>query len=165
VSFAYGPWVQHTTNLDNSTNCAEAPRKPAAILKSQFSRSRLLVRASDLSSDRRKLLVPVPGGENIKALLPPPAPRELDAISHAATGGREKAIAATAAVARLLPHPDLITRSLEYEATGSIVGLPDDASTTFGYVRALDHGLRMVRQLGGPRRLNLDFVRQLHRIP
>jgi Fic family protein len=98
----------------------------------------------------------------------------------------EKAIAATAAVAKLLPHPDLITRSLErreavlssqiegtqtdltqlleYEATGSIEGLPDDASTTLGYVRALDHGLRIVRQPRGPSRLNLDLVRELHRM-
>jgi hypothetical protein len=116
------------------------------------------VRASDLSPDRRKLLVPVPGRENIKALVPPPAPRELDVRSvMQPLLTAEKAIAATAAVAQLLPHPDLITRSLErreavlssqiegtrtvltqlleYEATGSADGLPDDASTTLGYVR------------------------------
>jgi Fic family protein len=98
----------------------------------------------------------------------------------------EKAIATTAAVARLLPHPDLITRSLErreavlssqiegtrtdltqlleYEATGSDEGLPDDAAITLGYVRALDHGLRAVRREGGPKHLTLDLLRQLHRV-
>jgi Fic family protein len=156
-------------------------------LKSELSISRLPVRASDLSPDRRKLLVPVPGRENIKALVPPPAPRELDVRSvMQPLLTAEKAIAATAAVAKLLPHPDLITRSLErreavlssqiegtrtdltqlleYEATGSIDGLPDDASTTLGYVRALDQGLRTARQPDGPRRLNLNLVRELHRI-
>ena len=98
----------------------------------------------------------------------------------------ERAMAETAAVARMLPQPDLITRSLErreavlssqiegtrtdlaqlleYEATGSGEGLPEDATVTLGYVRALDHGLRAVRREGGPRHLTLDLIRQLHRV-
>jgi len=72
------------------------------------------VRAADLSPDRRGRLVSVPGRENIKALVPPPCPRTLDAVPVVAPLiAAEKAIASTAAVARLLPQPDLITRSLE----------------------------------------------------
>ncbi|WP_428394991.1 Fic family protein [Lichenicoccus sp.] len=145
------------------------------------------MRAADLSPDRRKRLAPVPGREHVKALVPPPCPRTLDAAPvMAALIAAEKAIAGTAAVARLLPHPDLITRSLErreavlssqiegtrtdltqlleYEATGSDEGLPEDAQVTLGYVRALDHGLRAVRREGGPRHLTLDLIRQLHRV-
>ena len=145
------------------------------------------MRAADLSSDRRKHLAPVSGRENVKVLVPPPCPRTLDvAPVMAALIAAEKAIAGTAAVARLLPHPDLITRSLErreavlssqiegtrtdltqlleYEATGSDEGLPDDAEVTLGYVRALDHGLRAVRREGGPQHLTLDLIRQLHRV-
>ena len=144
------------------------------------------MRASDLSPDRRRLLVPVPGRENIKALVPPVAPRALDARTVLEPLlAAEKAIATTAAIARLLPHPDLITRSLErreavlssqiegtrtdltqllaYEATGSDVGLPEDAAVTLGYVHALDHGLRAVRRTGGPEHLTLPLLRQLHR--
>jgi Fic family protein len=145
------------------------------------------VRASDLSPDRRRLLVAVPGRENVKALVPPHCPRQLDARAVLALlVAAERAIASTAAVAKLLPHPDLITRSLErreavlssqiegtrtdlaelleYEATGSGEGFPDDAVVTLGYVRALDHGLRAVRRDGGPRHLTLDLIRQVHRV-
>lgn len=145
------------------------------------------MRTSDLSPERRKLLVSVPGRENVKALVPPMAPLELDARTvMEPLLAAEKAIATTAAVAQLLPHPDLITHSLErreavlssqiegtrtdltqlleYEATGSGDGLPDDAAITLGYVRALDHGLRAVRQPGGPRNLTRDLLRQLHRV-
>ena len=118
------------------------------------------MRAADLSSDRRKLLVPVPGRGNIKALLPPPALRELDVqqIMQSLLAA-EKALAGLTAVANLLPQPDLIARSLqrreavlssqivgtrtdltqlfEHEATGSDVGLPDDAAVTLDLIRAL----------------------------
>ena len=145
------------------------------------------MRASGLSADRRRLLIPVPGREHIKALVPPPCPRELDAREVLKPlVAAERAIASIAAVASLLPHPDLITRSLErreavlssqiegtrtdltqlleYEATGSDEGLPDDAVVTLGYVRALDHGLRAVRRDGGPKHLTLDLLLQLHRV-
>ena len=145
------------------------------------------MRASDLSPNRRRLLVPVPGRDNIRAVVPPTVPRELDARKVLEPLlAAERAIATTAAVAKLLPHPDLITRSLErreavlssqiegtrtdltqlleYEATGSDVGLPDDAAVTLGYVRALDHGLRAVRRQDGPRHVTLDLIRQLHRV-
>ena len=72
------------------------------------------MRASDFSPDRRKRLVPVPGRENVKALVPPRCPRTLDALPVLdVLVAAERAIASTAAVARLLPRPDLITRSLE----------------------------------------------------
>jgi Fic family protein len=129
----------------------------------------------------------VPGRENVRALVPPMVPRELDARNVLEPLlAAERAIATTAAVAKLLPHPDLITRSLErreavlssqiegtrtdltqlleYEATGSDVGLPDDAAVTLGYVRALDHGLRAVRRQDGPKHLTLDLIRQLRRV-
>lgn len=145
------------------------------------------MRAADLSLDRRTRLVPVSGRAHVKALVPPLCPRILDAgpILPALLAA-EKAIAETAAIARLLPQPDLITRSLErreavlssqiegtrtglaqlleYEATGSDEGLPEDATVTLGYVRALDHGLRAVRREGGPQHLTLDLIRQLHRV-
>lgn len=145
------------------------------------------MRASDLSPDRRRRLVPVPGYPHVKALVPPPAPREIDAREVLGPLlAAEKALAATAAVAGRLPHPDLITRSLErreavlssqiegtrtdltqlleYEATGSDADLPGDAAVTFGYVRALAHGLRAVRTRGGPRHLMLALIRDLHRV-
>lgn len=145
------------------------------------------MRASDLSADRRRLLAPVPGRANVRALVPPDCPRELDARPVLdALIAAERAIASMAAVARRLPHPDLITRSLErreavlssqiegtrtdltqlleYEATGAAEGLPEDAAVTLGYVRALDHGLRAVRRDGGPTHLTLDLIRQLHRV-
>lgn len=145
------------------------------------------MRASDLSPDRRRRLVPVPGYKHVKALVPPPAPREIDAREVLGPLlAAEKALAATAAVAGRLPHPDLITRSLErreavlssqiegtrtdltqlleYEATGSDADLPGDAAVTFGYVRALAHGLRAVRTQGGPRHLTLTLIRDLHRV-
>jgi Fic family protein len=145
------------------------------------------MRAADLSPDRRKLLVPIPGRGNVKGLVPPGCPRRLDVrpILDLLVAA-ERAIASTAAVAALLPHPDLITRSLErreavlssqiegtrtgltqlleYEATGSDEGLPEDAEVTLGYVRALDHGLRAVRRDGGRQQLTLDLIRQLHRV-
>lgn len=143
------------------------------------------MRAADLSPDRRMRLVPVPDRAHVKALVPPPCLRILDAMPILpALLAAEKAIAETAAIARLLPQPDLITRSLErreavlssqiegtrtglaqlleYEATGSDEGLPEDATVTLGYVRALDHGLRAVRREGGPQHLTLDLIRQLH---
>ena len=145
------------------------------------------MRASDLSPDRRKLLVPVPGRQNVKGLVPPRCPRELAVLPVLKLlVAAERAIASTAAVAKLLPHPDLITRSLErreavlssqiegtrtdltqlleYEATGSDEGLPDDGAVTLGYVRALDHGLRAVRRDGGSQHLTIDLIRQLHRV-
>ncbi len=57
-----------------------------------------------------------------------------------------------------------LAQLLEYEATGSDEGLPEDATVTLGYVRALDHGLRAVRREGGPRHLTLGLIRQLHRV-
>ena len=144
------------------------------------------MRAVDLSHDRRKRLAPVPGRDNVKALVPPPCPRTLDAAPVlTALIAAERAISGTAAVAKLLPQPDLITRSLErreavlssqiegtrtdltqlfeYEATGSDEGLPDDTEVTLGYVRALDLGLRAVRREGSRQHLTLDLIRQLHR--
>ncbi len=62
------------------------------------------MRVADLSPDRRKRLIPVAGREHINALVPPPCPRILDAIPIlTALLAAEKAIAETAAVARLLP--------------------------------------------------------------
>ena len=146
------------------------------------------MRAADLSPDRRKRLVPVPGPlhPNVKALVPPPAPREIDAREVLGPLlAAEGAVATVAAVARRLSQPDLITRSLErreavlssqiegthtdltqlleYEATGSGEDLPPDAPVTLGYVRALDHGLRVVRR-DGTKGLTLDLIRDLHRV-
>ena len=145
------------------------------------------MRASDLSIDRRERLAPIPGRQNVKGVVPPPCPRALDILPVLAKlRAAEAAIAGMAAVAALLPHPDLVTRSLErreavlssqiegtrtdlvqllqYEATGSDDGLPPDAEETLGYVRALDYGLRTVRQGGGTRHLTLDLIRHLHRL-
>ena len=132
------------------------------------------MRASDFSPDRRKRLVPVPGRENVKALVPPRCPRTLDALPVLdVLVAAERAIASTA---RSLERREAVlssqiegtrtdlTQLLEYEATGSGEGLPDDARITLGYVHALDHGLRAVRRDGGRRNLTLDLIRQLHRV-
>ncbi len=179
-----GNGVWSDTRLDKSGLLFKY-RKLNLISASQL--FKVPVRAIDLSPDRRKCLAPIPGRENVKALVPPPCPRALDAAPVlTALIAAEKAIAGTAAVARLLPQPDLITRSLErreavlssqiegtrtdltqlleYEATGSDEGLPEDAEVTLGYVRALDHGLRAVRRDGGPQHLTLDLIRHLHRV-
>ena len=72
------------------------------------------MRAADLSPDRRKLLVPVPGRENVKGSVPPYFRQMPDGSSvldqRVAT---ERAIMSTTALAKLLPHPGLVTRSLE----------------------------------------------------
>ena len=143
------------------------------------------MRASDRSPSRRRF--PVPDRVNVRAFLPPLTPRSLDARSiNALLLEAEKAIASTAVMVKLLPHSGLITLSLqrqeavfssqiegtqtdltqllEYEATGSDKGLPEDAAVTLGYVRALDHGLHAVRREGGPQHLTLALIRQLHRV-
>jgi len=52
--------------------------------------------------------------KNVKVLVPPSCPRTLEVIPILdQLMAAERAIASTAAVAKLLPHPDLITRSLE----------------------------------------------------
>jgi hypothetical protein len=60
------------------------------------------MRASDLSPDCRKRLVPIPGHENVKALVPPSCPRRPDVRPMPdLLVAAERAIAGTAAVARL----------------------------------------------------------------
>jgi Fic family protein len=143
--------------------------------------------AANLSPDRRCRLVGVPGRPNVKALIPPPCPRSLPALPVLdLLVAAERAITTIDTLARLLPQPDLITRSLErreavlssqiegtrtdlaqllqYEATGSDEGLPGDAGVTLGYVRALDHGLRTVRGGQGRAALTRDLLRGLHRM-
>ena len=148
---------------------------------------KVTVRASSLSADRCPRLVPVPGRGNAKALVPPSCPRTLDLrpVLEPLLAA-ERAIAGSAAVVRRLPRPDLIIRGLErreavlssqtegtrtdltqlleYEATGSAEGMPDDAAVTLGYVRALDLGLGVVRRSGGRDHLTLDLIQQMHSV-
>jgi hypothetical protein len=72
------------------------------------------MRATALSPDRRSRLVPVPGRGNVKGLVPPRCPRALDISSvFNLLMAADRAINSAAVVARLLPNPDLMTRSLE----------------------------------------------------
>lgn len=51
---------------------------------------------------------------------------------------------------------------LEYEATGSVDGLPPDVHTTLNYVKALDAALAVV-QRGGSSAITLDLISEVHR--
>lgn len=142
------------------------------------------MRRTDLSPDRRQLLVPLDSHPGALALVPPPTPTHLQlpglrgeiARAHEALG-RLQASAAS------LPSPNLVTRTLDrreavrssqiegtgsdiddvltFEATGSDEGLPTDVVVTLNYVKALEYGLEKVAR-DGIRTLTIDMVKELH---
>ena len=142
------------------------------------------MRKTDLSPERRELLVPVEGSSGAFALIPPPTPRllELKGLKGEVTRAYE-ALDTLKALTAGLPNPNLVTRTsdrreavrssqiegthtdvnelLTYEATGSDEGLPPDVQVTLNYVKALEYGLQRVRD-SGPAALNCDLIMELH---
>lgn len=132
------------------------------------------MRKSDLSPDRRALLVPVKEHPGRFALVPPPPPGARDLVGLRGLEDKlvkaREALDALQRLSAVLPNPDLVTRTadrreavrssqiegthsgiddlLAFEATGSDEGLPPDVHVTKNYVYALEHGLEQVRKSG-----------------
>jgi len=145
------------------------------------------MRKSDLSPERRGLLVPVREYSGSFALVPPPTPRARDLVGL--PGLEDKLVRAREALDSLqrlsavLPNPDLVTRTadrreavrssqiegtqsgindlLAFEATGSDEGLPPDVQVTKNYVYALEHGLEQVRE-SGVSAFSCGLIKQIH---
>jgi len=145
------------------------------------------MRKTDLSPERRKLLVPVANHSGAFALIPPLTPR-VDQLTGL-QGLQAEVSRAHASLANLrtltegLPNPDLVTRTadrreavrssqiegtnteindlLTYEATGNDEGLPPDVRVTLNYVTSLEYGLRQVRE-HGISAFTSDLVKELH---
>ncbi len=132
------------------------------------------MRKTDLSLDRRQLLVPVKTHSGAFALIPPPTPgidqlMGLRGIQGEVSRARI-ALDNLQTLSKALPNPDLVTRTsdrreavrssqiegtgsditdlLTFEATGSVEGLPPDVQVTLNYVTSLEFGLQQVRQHG-----------------
>ncbi|GFE62616.1 Fic family protein [Geobacter sp. AOG2] len=145
------------------------------------------MRKTDLSPERRALLVPVASHPGAYALVPPLTPR-VDRLTglqglHGEVSRAHTALANLQTLAHGLPNPDLVTRTadrreavrssqiegtnsgidelLTYEATGSDEGLPPDVRVTLNYVTALEYGLQRVRERGVAAFTN-DLVKELH---
>ena len=145
------------------------------------------MRKTDLSPERRKLLVPVASHSGAFALVPPHTPR-VDQLTglHGLKGEVSRAHAALANLQALtegLPNPDLVTRTadrreavrssqiegtssginelLTFEATGSEEGLPPDVRVTLNYVTSLEYGLQQVRK-HGITVFTSGLIKQLH---
>jgi cell filamentation protein, protein adenylyltransferase len=145
------------------------------------------MRKTDLSPDRRKLLVPVANHSGAFALIPPLTPCVDQLIGLQGFQGEvsraHTALANLQTLTEGLPNPDLVTRTadrreavrssqiegtnsginelLTYEATGNVAGLPPDVHVTLNYVTALEYGLRQVRENGILSFTN-DLIKQLH---
>lgn len=145
------------------------------------------MRKSDLSPDRRDLLVPVLDHSGAFALVPPPTPRGADLVGlrsiHDEVRRAHAALANLKALSAGLPNPDLVTRTadrreavlssqiegthsgiddlLTYEVTGSDQGIPPDVHVTHNYVTALEYGLELVRERGKDA-FTHDLIQQLH---
>lgn len=145
------------------------------------------MRKSDLSPERRGLLVPVKEYPGSFALVPPPTPRARDLVGL--QGLEDKLVRAREALNTLqrlsavLPNPDLVTRTadrreavrssqiegtqsgindlLSFEATGSDEGLPPDVQVTKNYVYALEYGLEQVRE-SGVTAFSCRLIKQIH---
>lgn len=145
------------------------------------------MRKTDLSPERRKLLVPVAGHSGAFALIPPLTPR-VDQLTglQGLQGEVSRAHTALANLQTLsegLPNSDLVTRTadrreavrssqiegtnsgindlLTYEVTGSDEGLPPDVHVTLNYVTSLEYGLQQVRE-HGIAAFTSGFVKELH---
>jgi Fic family protein len=132
------------------------------------------MRKTDLSQERRKLLVPVEKHSGAWALVPPPTPRvdELTGLPgiSAEVSRAHAALANLQSLTAGLPNPDLVTRTADrreavrssqiegtnsgidelftFEVTGSDEGLPPDVHVTLNYVLSLQYGLSKVREKG-----------------
>ncbi|MBK5275941.1 MAG: Fic family protein [Desulfuromonadales bacterium] len=145
------------------------------------------MRKTDLSPERRKLLVPVAGHSGACALIPPHTPRvdQLTGLQgiHNEVSRAHKSLANLQTLTEGLPNPNLVTRTadrreavrssqiegtssginelLTYEATGSDEGLPPDVRVTLNYVTSLEYGLQLVRE-HGITSFTRDLVKELH---
>jgi Fic family protein len=143
------------------------------------------MRKQDLSPDRQQRLVPAEGHSGAFALIPPLITGEISiaGVERTVTEAQE-ALSRLQEVARHLPNPDLITRTLtrreavqssriegtqseisdvmEFESTGDAAGLPDDVTITLNYVKALDAGLTLIKDQGQVA-LNVGMIQLLHR--
>ena len=145
------------------------------------------MRKTDLSPERRKLLVPVASHSGAFALVPPLTPRadQLTGLQglHSEVSRAHTALANLKTLSEGLPNPDLVTRTadrreavrssqiegtnsgindlLTYEVTGSVEGLPPDVHVTLNYVSALEYGLQRVREHGSNAFTN-GLVKELH---
>jgi Fic family protein len=145
------------------------------------------MRKTDLSHERRKLLVAVESHPGAWALVPPPTPRvdELTGLRglQAEVSRAHVALANLQTLSEGLPNPDLVTRTadrreavrssqiegtssgldelLAFEVTGSDEGLPPDVHVTLNYVTALEHGLQQVREKGIAA-LTRGLIEELH---
>lgn len=145
------------------------------------------MRKTDLSLERRKLLVPVASHSGAFALIPPLTPRAHQLIGlqglHAEVRRAHTALANLQTLTEGLPNPGLVTRTadrreavrssqiegtnsginelLTFEATGSDEGLPPDVRVTLNYVTSLEYGLEQVR-VHGITAFTSDLVKQLH---
>jgi Fic family protein len=144
-----------------------------------------IMKKSDLCATRQKMLVPVAEYPGAYALVPPPTPRfiPLPGIQNEVARAHE-ALGALQALTAKLPNPNLVTRTFDrreavrssqiegtnsgvndlllYEATGSDEGLPPDVLVTLNYVKALEHGLKEVRNTGGVNALTCSLIKGLH---
>jgi len=145
------------------------------------------MRKTDLSPDRRQLLVPVKTHPGAFALVPPPTPgidqlMGLRGIQDEVSRARI-ALDNLQTLSKALPNPDLVTRTadrreavrssqiegtgsdindlLTFEATGSDEGLPPDVRVTLNYVTSLEFGLQQVRQ-HGLAALSKKLIEDLH---
>lgn len=145
------------------------------------------MRRTDLSAQRRALLVPVVKHPGAVALVPPPTPRLGELVGlpglHGEVARAHDALDNLKMLSAGLPNPDLVTRTadrreavrssqiegtnsgindlLTYEATGSDEGLPPDVHETLNYVAALQYGLREVRGRGIGA-FTTEMIKRLH---
>ena len=146
------------------------------------------MRRSDVSQDRQAYLVRCDEYPHCHAMVPPPTPRRLP--PNASLGGvlqeAHQALGELDMFTKMAPNVDMVTRTLarreavqssqiegtrtqlhellEYEATGGLDGLPQDAVVTERYVQALQVGLSAYRSSGSRTALNNDLIKSMHRI-
>ena len=143
------------------------------------------MKKSDLCVARQKLLVPVEHYSGAFALIPPATPLlGLLTGTHNELIRAHEALSALKILTEQLPNPDLVMRTLDrreavqssqiegthaevtdllaYEATGSVEGLPSDVLVTLNYVKALDYGLKTVRNAQSVSALTNVLIKELH---
>jgi len=144
------------------------------------------MKKSDLCVARQKLLVPVDDYPGAFALIPPSTPLfGLLTGTHNELIRAHEALSALKTLTEQLPNPDLVMRTLDrreavqssqiegthaevsdllvYEATGSDEGLPSDVLVTLNYVKALDYGLKTVRNAQCVSSLTNGLIKELHK--
>jgi Fic family protein len=143
------------------------------------------MKKSDLCAARQKLLVPIADYSGAFGLVPPPTPLFVPLTGmHNELIRAHEALSALKTLTEQLPNPDLVLRTLDrreavrssqiegthadvndllaYEATGSDEGLPPDVLVTLNYVKALDHGLKKVREIQSVTALSNELIKSLH---